>query len=92
MADRVPPIARVELARSTGRLLLLPLLLAVVAWYAFVLLSTRRPDRPREPGPLGADGRARFEEDVEAALSADGIIERATPRTLWIGLRLAVPR
>lgn len=30
MADRVPPIARVELARSTGRLLLLPLLLAVV--------------------------------------------------------------
>lgn len=46
------------------------LLLAVVAWYAFVLLSTRRPDRPREPGPLGADGRARFEEDVEAALSA----------------------
>lgn len=30
MADRVPPIARVELARSTGRLLLLPLLLLMV--------------------------------------------------------------
>jgi outer membrane receptor protein involved in Fe transport len=25
---------------------------------------------------------------VEATLSADGIVERATPRTLWIGLRL----
>lgn len=30
MADRVPPIARVELARSTGRLLLLPLMLVIV--------------------------------------------------------------
>ena len=30
MADRVPPIARVELARSTGRLLLLPLMLVLV--------------------------------------------------------------
>ena len=30
MADRVPPIARVQLARSTGRLLLLPLLLVIV--------------------------------------------------------------
>ncbi|WP_413451808.1 hypothetical protein AA0Y32_14180 [Georgenia phoenicis] len=46
------------------------LLLAVAGWYAFVLLSTRRPDRPREPGPLSPDGRARFEEDVEAALAA----------------------
>ncbi|WP_152188730.1 cytochrome c-type biogenesis protein [Georgenia satyanarayanai] len=46
------------------------LLLAVAAWYAFVLLSTRRPARPREPGPLSPDGRARFEEDVEAALAA----------------------
>ncbi|QAY76142.1 TonB-dependent receptor [Sphingosinicella sp. BN140058] len=25
---------------------------------------------------------------VEAAISSDGIVERATPRTLWIGLRL----
>ena len=25
---------------------------------------------------------------VEAAISADGIVERATPRTLWLGLRL----
>ncbi len=46
------------------------LLLVVAAWYAFVLLSTRRPDRAREPDPLSPDGRARFEEDVEAALAA----------------------
>jgi outer membrane receptor protein involved in Fe transport len=25
---------------------------------------------------------------VEAAISSDGIVERATPRTLWIGFRL----
>jgi hypothetical protein len=24
---------------------------------------------------------------VEAAISADGVIERASPRTLWLGLR-----
>ena len=29
---------------------------------------------------------------VEAGVTSDGIVERATPRTLWIGLRLAVPR
>jgi outer membrane receptor protein involved in Fe transport len=27
---------------------------------------------------------------VEAAISADGVIERATPRTLWLGVRLGV--
>ena len=25
---------------------------------------------------------------IEAAISADGVVERATPRTLWVGLRL----
>jgi outer membrane receptor protein involved in Fe transport len=29
---------------------------------------------------------------VEAAISSDGIVERATPRTLWIGLRLTPGR
>lgn len=29
---------------------------------------------------------------VEAGLSSDGIVERATPRTLWLGLRFASPR
>ena len=29
---------------------------------------------------------------VEAGITSDGIVERATPRTLWIGLRVAVPR
>ncbi|WP_338505078.1 TonB-dependent receptor [Sphingomonas kaistensis] len=29
-----------------------------------------------------------FNKTVEAAVSADGVIERALPRTLWIGLRL----
>ena len=29
---------------------------------------------------------------VEAGLGSDGIVERATPRTLWIGLRAALPR
>ena len=42
MADRVPPIARVELARSTGRLLLLPLLLAVVG-AGLVVIGVLRP-------------------------------------------------
>lgn len=46
------------------------LLLAVAAWYAFVLLSTRRPARPKGPGALSPDGRTRFERDVEEAMSA----------------------
>lgn len=28
---------------------------------------------------------------VEAAVTSDGIVERATPRTLWVGLRLHAP-
>ncbi len=46
------------------------LLLAVAAWYAFVLLSTRRPRPPRGPEPLTSDDRARFERDVEGAMAA----------------------
>jgi hypothetical protein len=42
VADRVPPIARVELARSTGRLLLLPLLLAVVG-VGLAVIGVLRP-------------------------------------------------
>ena len=30
-----------------------------------------------------------FDERVEAAIASDGVIERAQPRTLWIGLRAA---
>ena len=29
-----------------------------------------------------------FNRTVEAAVSGDGVIERALPRTIWIGLRL----
>ena len=29
-----------------------------------------------------------FNQTVEAAVSGDGVIERALPRTLWIGVRL----
>ena len=38
---------------------------------------------------LMLEGRAEnlFDEVVEAAVSNDGVIERASPRTLWIGLR-----
>ncbi len=27
---------------------------------------------------------------VEATVGADGVVERATPRTLWVGLRYAI--
>jgi hypothetical protein len=46
------------------------LLLAVAAWYAFVLLSTRHPAKPKESGPLSRDGRAGYEEDVDAAMAS----------------------
>lgn len=46
------------------------LLLAVGGWYAFVLLSTRHPAPPKEPGPLSRDGRARFEGEVDEAISS----------------------
>jgi hypothetical protein len=29
-----------------------------------------------------------FDRTVEATINGDGSIERATPRTLWLGLRL----
>lgn len=29
-----------------------------------------------------------FDEQVEAGIAGAGIVERATPRTLWIGLRV----
>ncbi len=37
---------------------------------------------------LVARGENLFDATVEAAVNGDGSIERATPRTLWIGLRL----
>ena len=37
---------------------------------------------------LVARGENLFDKTVEAAINGDGSIERATPRTLWIGLRL----
>lgn len=46
------------------------LLLAVAGWYAFVLLSTRRPRPPRERAPLSDEGRARFEQEVEGAIAS----------------------
>jgi len=64
--DLLPPEAYSAWVPVLGGLLLL----AVAGWYAFVLLSTRHPARPKEPGPLSADGRARFEQDVEAAIAA----------------------
>jgi outer membrane receptor protein involved in Fe transport len=36
---------------------------------------------------LVARGENIFDKVVEAAVGADGAIERATPRTLWLGLR-----
>ena len=35
-----------------------------------------------------ARGENVFDERVEAAVSGTGVVERATPRTLWIGVRL----
>jgi hypothetical protein len=49
VADRVPPIARVELARSTGRLLLLPLMLVIVG-AGLAVIGVLRP----LPGPIDA--------------------------------------
>jgi outer membrane receptor protein involved in Fe transport len=37
---------------------------------------------------LVARGENLFDKTVEATINGDGSIERATPRTLWIGLRL----
>ena len=43
-------------------------------------------------GPLSIEARAEnlFDATVEAGISGEGVIERATPRTLWIGLRLGL--
>lgn len=43
-------------------------------------------------GALRAEARAEnlFDAEVQAAISGGGVIERATPRTLWIGLRYAM--
>jgi outer membrane receptor protein involved in Fe transport len=32
-----------------------------------------------------------FDEEVVAAITSDGVVERATPRTLWLGLRFRQP-
>jgi len=41
-------------------------------------------------GRLSIEARAEnvFDQRVEAGISGDGVVERATPRTLWIGVRL----
>ena len=38
---------------------------------------------------IEARGENLFDELVPAAISSSGIVERATPRTLWIGARLS---
>ncbi len=37
---------------------------------------------------MEARGENLFDERVEAGISGADIVERATPRTLWIGVRL----
>ena len=64
--DLLPPEAYSTWVPVVGGVLLL----AVAGWYAFVLLSTRHPDRPKEAGPLSREGRARFEKEVHDALLA----------------------
>ena len=41
-------------------------------------------------GPVAVElrGENLFDERVEAGISGAGVVERATPRTLWVGLRL----
>jgi len=41
---------------------------------------------------LRVEGRAEnlFDAEVQAGISGGGVIERATPQTLWIGLRYAM--
>ncbi len=41
-------------------------------------------------GRLSVEARAEnlFDQRVEAGISGDGVVERATPRTLWVGLRI----
>ncbi len=48
-------------------------------------LSWRLADAIR----IEARGENLFDELVPAAISSAGIVERATPRTLWIGARLS---
>jgi vitamin B12 transporter len=38
---------------------------------------------------IEARGENIFDEMVPAAISSSGIVERATPRTLWVGARLS---
>lgn len=40
---------------------------------------------------LHARGENLADARVEAGITSDGIVERATPRTLWLGLRIAAP-
>jgi outer membrane receptor protein involved in Fe transport len=40
---------------------------------------------------LVARGENLFDEQVEAGIGGDGAVERATPRTLWLGLRFHRP-
>ena len=41
---------------------------------------------------LGVRAENLFDQRVEAAVSSDGIVERATPRTVWIDLRFKSAR
>jgi outer membrane receptor protein involved in Fe transport len=38
---------------------------------------------------IEARGENLFDELVPAAISSSGIVERATPRTLWVGARVS---
>jgi vitamin B12 transporter len=40
---------------------------------------------------LSVRGENLFDTRIEAAISGNGIVERASPRTLWIGLKLRSP-
>ena len=90
MADRVPPIAHVELARSTGRLLLLPLMLVVVG-AGLAVIGILRP----LPGLLDAVAIAAVAVGAIAALiglwlaarrlSVRLEVEEAAVHVRWLG-------
>jgi len=48
--------------------------------------TVRRPSRCAVTASV-VRGENLFNELVEAGIGGDGSIERATPRTLWVGLR-----
>ena len=90
MADRVPPIAHVELARSTGRLLLLPLMLVVVG-AGLAVIGVLRP----LPGLMDAAAIAAVAVGAIAALIGVWLaarrlsvrleVEEAAVHVRWLG-------